>query len=94
MDYAPLISLSSLLFVALVSLALSNYFAWKAAHANSKSMEMLASVIQQQSTELRRSGDRVLAASNSVAYQTVKHFEDGKSQAAALNNREQAVTRI
>ena len=94
MEHMPLIALSCLLFVALVLLGLCAFFAWRSATSNVKAIEMLADVIRSQSVELRRSGDRVLAAANSVAFQSVKHFESGESQAARLNNRKQVVTRI
>jgi hypothetical protein len=94
MEYLPLLVVSGLLLVALVLLGLCTVFAWRSATSNVKAIEMLAGVIESQSTELRRSGDRVLAAANSVAFQSVKHFESGESQASALNNRRQVVTRI
>jgi hypothetical protein len=85
------IVLASLVGVSIVTLGCCALFSWRAVREerlrNEHSIDHLTATLEKLAAENIKACDRVLAAKNSVAYSTVKHFESGNSIAAKLNAR-------
>ena len=98
MVHIPLISVAVLLLIALVGLCVCLVMVLRArtrdSLLHSKAIEDLCSTVAALAEENRKSGDRVLAAANATAYQSVKHMENGSSVAHKLNHRKQVTRHV